>query len=99
MLLHPLLAAVALTVIVAAYLLFDGAALIGLALDHRKREVARWGWVAASGVFDILLALLILLFSGAGSAIFIGFIVGIDLIIAGFSLLALHRSTLTPPAA
>ena len=99
MLLHPLIAAVALTLIVAAYLLFDGVTLIGLALDHRKRGVARWGWAAASGVFDLVLAVLILLFSGAGSAVFIGFIVGIDLIIAGFSLLALHRSAVTPPAA
>jgi uncharacterized membrane protein HdeD (DUF308 family) len=98
MLFHPLLAAVALTVILAAYLLFDGVALVALGLDQRKRGVARWGWVTASGAFDILLALLLLLFSGAGSAVFIGFIVGIDLIVAGFSLLALHRSAVAAPA-
>jgi uncharacterized membrane protein HdeD (DUF308 family) len=96
LLLHPLFAVVALTVIVAAYLFFDGVALVALGLDQRKRGVARWGWVTASGAFDILLGVLILLFSGPGSAVFIGFIIGIDLIVAGIGLLAAHRSLVAP---
>jgi len=98
LLLHPLFAAVALTLLVAAYLLFDGVTLIGLGMDQRKRGVLRWRWVAGSGIVDILLAILILTLSGVGSAALIGVIVGIDLIAAGIGLLAVHRKA-TPTAA
>jgi uncharacterized membrane protein HdeD (DUF308 family) len=43
-------------------------------------------------VVDIFLAVLLLVLSGVGSAALIGIIVGIDLIIAGVGLFALHRS-------
>jgi len=94
---HPLVAAVAITLIVAAYLLIDGVALAALGLDQRKRGSARWHWVFGAGVADILLGVLILILSGAGSAILVGVIIGIDLIIAGVSLLAVHRSGVTAP--
>jgi len=90
---HPLVAAVAVTVLVAAYLVLDGISLIGLSLDQRKRGARRWPWLAASGVIDILLAVLILALSGAGSAVLIGFILGIDLIAAGVGLLMVYRSS------
>jgi membrane protein HdeD len=89
---HPLVAAVAITLIVAAYLLIDGVALVALGLDQRKRGSARWHFVFGAGVVDILLGVLILVLAGAGSAILVGVIIGIDLIIAGVSLLAVHRS-------
>jgi len=91
LLFHPLFAAVALTVVVAAYLLFDGVTLIGLGLDQRKRGASRWRWVFGSGCVDVLLAVLLLALSGVGSAVLIGVIVGIDLIAAGIGLLAVHR--------
>ena len=94
---HPLFAAVAITLIVAAYLLIDGVALVALGLDQRKRDSARWHWVFGAGVVDILLGVLILILAGAGSAILVGVIIGIDLIIAGVSLLAVHRSGVVPP--
>jgi uncharacterized membrane protein HdeD (DUF308 family) len=92
LLLHPLFAAVGITILVAAYLIFDGVTLIALGLDQKKRGVLRWRWVLASGVVDILLALLILTLSGVGSAALIGVIVGISLAAAGIGLLAAHRS-------
>ena len=94
---HPLFAAVAITLIVAAYLLIDGVALVALGLDQRKRDSARWHWVLGAGVVDILLGVLILILAGAGSAILVGVIIGIDLIIAGVSLLAVHRSGVIAP--
>lgn len=96
--LHPLFAAVAITLVVAAYLLIDGVALAALGLDQRKRGAPRWHWVFGAGVADIVLGVLILILSGAGSAILVGVIIGIDLIIAGVSLLAVHRSATTPSA-
>jgi len=95
---HPLVASVAITLILAAYLLIDGVALVALGLDQRKRGVSRWRFVLVPGVVDILLGVLILVISGVGSAVLIGFIIGIDLIIAGIGLLAAHRSAITTPA-
>ena len=46
---HPLFAALAITLIVAAYLLIDGVALVALGLDQRKRGAARWHWVFGAG--------------------------------------------------
>jgi uncharacterized membrane protein HdeD (DUF308 family) len=89
---HPLVAAVAVTVIVAAYLLIDGVALIGLGLDQRNRKARHWYGPFGSGVLDILLALLILALGAAGSAVLIGIIIGVDLIAAGIGLFLVHRA-------
>jgi uncharacterized membrane protein HdeD (DUF308 family) len=87
----PLAGAVVLSLVIGAYLILDGVTLIGLALDHRKRGDRRWGWLLAAGIGDIILALIILTLSAFGAAALIGVIVGIDLILAGVALLALHR--------
>jgi uncharacterized membrane protein HdeD (DUF308 family) len=92
LLIYPLAGAVALTTVIGVYLLLDGIALIGLALDHRKRAIGPWGWLLASGVIDLVLAALIFFMSAFASAVFIGVMVGISLIFAGISLLMLHRA-------
>jgi uncharacterized membrane protein HdeD (DUF308 family) len=96
---HPLFAVVALTLLIALYLLFDGATLIGFALDQRKRGSLAWRWPLGSGIVDILLAVLIVCLSGAASAVLIGVIIGIDLIAAGVSLFVLHRNGTAPAGA
>ena len=92
LLVYPLAGAVALTTIISVYLLLDGIALIGLALDHRKRAIGPWGWLLASGVIDLVLAALIFFMSAFASAVFIGIMVGISLIFAGIGLLMAHRA-------
>ncbi|MDB5483750.1 MAG: hypothetical protein JWO83_4803 [Caulobacteraceae bacterium] len=97
LLVYPLVGAVALTAVIGAYLLLDGIALIGLALDHRKRGIRPWAWLLASGLIDVLLAALIFFMSAVGSAVLIGFIVGLSLIFAGVALLLIQRAA-TPTA-
>lgn len=97
LLVYPLVGAVALTAVIGAYLLLDGIALIGLALDHRKRGIGPWAWLLASGLIDVLLAALIFFMSAIGSAVLIGFIVGLSLIFAGVALLLIERAA-TPTA-
>jgi uncharacterized membrane protein HdeD (DUF308 family) len=92
LLVYPLAGAVALTAVIGAYLLLDGIALIGLALDHRKRGIGPWTWLLASGLIDVLLAGLIFFMSAIGSAVLIGFIVGLSLIFAGVALLLIQRA-------
>lgn len=87
----PLAGAVALSLIVGAYLLLDGVVLLALALDHRRRALEGWGWLAASGALDLALAAVMLFMSAIGSAALIGLVVGLSLIAAGVALLAAHR--------
>jgi uncharacterized membrane protein HdeD (DUF308 family) len=98
LLLHPLFAAVAITLLLAAYFLFDGVTLVGLGLDQRKRGSLRWRWMVGAGVLDIVFGVLTFSLGALGSAALIGVIVGIDLIIAGASLLAVHRFQAAAPA-
>lgn len=91
LLFYPLAGAVALTLIIGAYLLLDGVVLIGLALDHRRRGIRPWGWLLASGLIDVLLAAFILFMSAIGSAVLIGVMVGLSLIFAGIALLLVQR--------
>jgi uncharacterized membrane protein HdeD (DUF308 family) len=53
--------------------------------------------MVGAGVLDIVLAVLTVSLGAVGSAALIGIIVGIDLIIAGASLLAVHRSRVAAP--
>jgi uncharacterized membrane protein HdeD (DUF308 family) len=93
LLLSPVVGTIWLSLLVAAYLLLDGVALVALSFDHQKRAAKSWGWLLASGFLDIALAALIVVLSAVGAAVFIGIIVGIDLIAAGFALIMLGRAT------
>ena len=88
---YPVAGAAALALILGVYLFLDGISLIGLALDHRRRGDAAWGWLLATAVLDLALALLIAIMGGLAKASLIGFIIGLDLILAGAAMLALHR--------
>ncbi len=93
-LVNPLVGAATLTLLLGLYLLLDGVSLIGLSMDQRKRGSSRWGLLLASGLFDLLLAALIVFTGAVGSAIIVGLIVGIDLIAAGVALLMVHWTPL-----
>jgi uncharacterized membrane protein HdeD (DUF308 family) len=88
----PLIGAVILSLIFAIYLLLDGISLIGLALDHRKRHAGAWGWLLAAGCGDILLSIFIMTLTALGSAVFVGVILGVDLVFAGGALLMVHSA-------
>jgi uncharacterized membrane protein HdeD (DUF308 family) len=96
MILNPLLGALALTLLLGAFLLIQGIFQISLAL--RIRPARGWGWPLASGVVTVLLAVLI--YAGwPGSALWlIGLLVGLHLLMSGVSLtmlaLAARRGTL-----
>ena len=85
----PLVGAVTLALFIAAYLLIDGAALIGLGLDQRKRGARGWPWLIVSGVLDIALGLVILAMGAGADATLLGFLIALDLIVAGIALVTL----------
>ena len=85
----PVVGAAALAFVIALYLLLDGVALIGLAWDQRKRMGRRWPWLMVSGVLDLLLAGLIAALGPLSDAVLLGFIIALDLIVAGVALTAM----------
>jgi len=89
LLFHPFAGAVSIAVLIAAYLLLDGIALVLLGVDLRRRGAQAWLWVVLSGIVDWLLAVLIFAVSPAGAPLVLGLLVGIDLVAAGFALLRL----------
>jgi uncharacterized membrane protein HdeD (DUF308 family) len=84
-----------LTLVLAIFFTIEGAVSIMYALDHRREFTGRWGWMLASGVIDLLLAMLILVgFPGTASWA-IGLLVGINMLMGGTALMAmaLHART------
>ena len=48
-----------LTLVLVAFFLIEGVASIMFALDHRKETSGQWGWMLASGIIDLALAIMI----------------------------------------
>lgn len=82
---YPLSGVFTLTVLLAIYFLIDGIATILLGL--RIRHFARWGWLVFSGVVSVILSFLIWNNLPSSSVWVIGLLVGINLLMFGFSLL------------
>jgi uncharacterized membrane protein HdeD (DUF308 family) len=97
----PLLGTLSLTAVLIAFLFAEGIVSIMYALEHRNALSGRWGWMLASGIIDVALA--VLLFIGLpGTALWaLGLILGINLIFGGWALIfmALHARPSSAAAA
>ena len=97
----PVLGALSLTAVLIAFLFAEGIVSIMYALEHRNALSGRWGWMLASGIIDVTLA--VLLFLGLpGTALWaLGLILGINLIFGGWALIfmALHARPTSTAAA
>ena len=89
---NPVQGVLTLTLVLIAYFLIDGIATIMWAVEHRRQAAGSWGWALASGIVDIVLAVMLLLGLPGTAAWALGLIVGIDLVFAGASLAALALS-------
>jgi uncharacterized membrane protein HdeD (DUF308 family) len=94
MIIHPGVAVDALTLMLAAAFLVGGLLRIILALTHR---FSNWGWVLANGVITFLLGLMIWQRWPEASERVIGLVVGIELIFAGWSWVALALAVRSLP--
>ncbi len=85
---NPLTGLFSLTFVLIAYFIVDGVLTIMLGLDHRRDLSDRWQWIVASGVIDLILA--VILISGLpGSVLWaLGLLLGIDLIFGGGSIIS-----------
>jgi uncharacterized membrane protein HdeD (DUF308 family) len=98
----PVQGTLSLTAVLIAFLLVEGVASILYAFEHRKGLSGRWSWMLASGIIDVVLAL-ILMAGLPGTAVWaLGLLIGINMIFGGWALvwMALHaRSEATAMAA
>jgi uncharacterized membrane protein HdeD (DUF308 family) len=101
LLFDPLKGALALTFILAVFLLVEGIFKIITAL--RVRDHRGWGWLLASGIVSVVLGMLIWAQWPASGLWVIGLLVGIQLLFTGWSLVMLalvargHREAMAAP--
>jgi uncharacterized membrane protein HdeD (DUF308 family) len=85
--LHPVLGALSLTLVVAAFLVASGAVKIWMGVSHR--EQTGWGWIVASGLLSAVLGVLIYAeFPGSGLWV-LGLFLAIELLFDGWGLVML----------
>jgi uncharacterized membrane protein HdeD (DUF308 family) len=78
-----------LRLILALFFLVEGGASVMLAFEHRRQFSGRWAWMLASGVVDIFWASIIIFDLPGTSAWTMGLLVGINMILGGFALIAM----------
>jgi len=84
------LAAVPLTLVLLVFFIVEGGASIMFALDHRREmSRGRWGWMLASGVFDLGLGGFIVMGLPAVPPGALGLLVGINMVFGGAALIAM----------
>lgn len=81
----PLAGTLALTLILAAYLVADGVLKIVRALQHRAME--NWGWLLFDGILAVVLGFLIALKWPSTAVWALGLLVGVNLMFGGASML------------
>ena len=87
----PVSGLVSLSLVLSVFFIADGFVSIMFAVEHRRRQTARWGWTLTSGLVTLLLAVAILVGLPASSAV-LGILVGIDMIFAGAAMIAIGVS-------
>jgi uncharacterized membrane protein HdeD (DUF308 family) len=94
----PLTGVLSLTLVLIVFFVIEGVASIMYALEHRGGLTGRWGWMLASGIIDLALAAIIVAGLPGSAAWAIGIIVGVNMLLGGFSLIAmaLHARSSEP---
>ncbi len=98
LLVSPVSGAISLTFVLIAFFIVEGIASIMFGVEQRN-TVSTWGWMAANGAVDLLLAGILLAGLPGTVAWALGLIVGIDMIFGGAALAAtaVHARTESRP--
>lgn len=83
----PVAGTVAVATLIAAFLFIEGVLEVSTAVSFRHS--AGWGWLLVSGILSIGLALLVMVGWPSATILFLGILVGINLLFYGISLLML----------
>jgi uncharacterized membrane protein HdeD (DUF308 family) len=97
LLVWPLSGVLSLTLVLIAFFAIEGIASILYAMQHKRELSGNWGLMLASGVVDLILAVIILAGLPGTAAWAIGLLVGINMVMGGTALIAMamhaHRAT------
>ena len=85
----PASGVISLTLLLVVFFVIEGVASIMYALEHRKELSGRWGWMLASGIIDLVLAVMIYAGLPSTAAWALGLLVGINLVFGGTALVAM----------
>jgi len=86
---RPMQGLLTLTVVLTAFFIMEGIASIMFALAHKRELSGRWGFVVVAGVFDLVIAAMILAGLPGSADWAIGLLVGINMVFGGASLIGL----------
>ena len=90
LLVNPIEGALALTIVLAAFLIVEG--IFKIAMAWRVRGHPRWGWLLASGILSLILGVLIWAEWPSSALWVIGLLVGVHLLFTGWALVMLALS-------
>ena len=81
-----------LALVLVVFFAIEGMASIMYALSHRSAYSKRWAWMLASGIIDLILAIVVVLGIAGTAAWAVGLLVGVNMVFGGIALIgmALH---------
>lgn len=92
---NPLQGLITLTFILTSFFILDGIFVIILAIAHRRELSGKWEWMLVNGILDLIIAGIILSGLPGTLAWALGLLLGIDLLFAGASLVAMALAART----
>jgi uncharacterized membrane protein HdeD (DUF308 family) len=97
----PASGALSLTLLLSAFFIVEGVASIMYAIDHRNQLTGRWGWMLVSGVIDLILAAIILVWLRNQDTAFVplGLLIGINMLFGGTALIGMAFAARSPTSA
>jgi uncharacterized membrane protein HdeD (DUF308 family) len=91
-LVYPWVGAWTLAVLAAAYFFVTGVALAMVAVKLKRAQAPGWYWLLGPAAVDLALGVLAVFIAPVAAPLFIGYLVGIDLMFSGLALLAFAAS-------
>ena len=91
-LVYPWVGAWTLALLAAAYFFVTGVALAMVSVKLKRLQAPGWYWLLAPAAVDLALGVLAVFIAPVAAPLFVGYLVGIDLIVAGWALLAFAAS-------
>jgi uncharacterized membrane protein HdeD (DUF308 family) len=94
----PASGAISLTLVLTAFFIVEGIVTILYAFEHREQLTGRWGWMLLSGIIDLILAGIIIIWLRDQNTAFIplGLLVGVNMLFGGSALIAMAFAARKP---
>ncbi len=91
-LIYPWVGAWTLALLSAAYFFVTGVALAMVAVKLRRIQTPGWYWLLAPAAVDLALGVVAVFIAPVAAPLFVGYLVGVDLVFSGLALLAFAAS-------